>query len=223
VNRDWHAWHEPYDQAGSSLAVRLALVQSYIRQALDAAPPGEIRAVSLCAGQGRDLLGVLESHERSRDVRARLVELDPRNVTATNPTLHHLTSRGAIIAGAVDVVEGDAAETDWYTDLIPAHLVLCCGVFGNISDGDVRQVVQALPSFCDTGAVVLWTRHRRPPDLTVAVREWFGEVGFEEISFDGPTHLPYVGLGAVRWPGAPGRLEPGGRLFEWIGDPRPAT
>jgi hypothetical protein len=32
--------------------------------------------ISLCAGQGRDLLGVLADHPRREDVRARLVELD---------------------------------------------------------------------------------------------------------------------------------------------------
>jgi hypothetical protein len=41
---------------------------------------GEVRLISLCAGQGRDLIGVLTGHPRRDDVRARLVELDERNV-----------------------------------------------------------------------------------------------------------------------------------------------
>jgi hypothetical protein len=77
--RDWYAWHQDYDDPGSALARRLVAVQDQIRAALDAAPPGPLRAVSLCAGQGRDLIGALAAHPRRADVAARLVELDPRN------------------------------------------------------------------------------------------------------------------------------------------------
>jgi hypothetical protein len=56
---DWHAWHDGYDKPGTRLARRLAAVQDQIRVALDAAPPGPLHAVSLCAGQGRDLIGAL--------------------------------------------------------------------------------------------------------------------------------------------------------------------
>ena len=75
--RDWHAWHDAYDDPGSSLAQRLRVVQARIAATLDAAPPGPLRALSMCAGQGRDLIPVLASHPRGRDVTARLVELDP--------------------------------------------------------------------------------------------------------------------------------------------------
>ena len=43
---------------------RTAAVQGYIRSVLDTAPPGPIRVVSMCAGEGRDLLGVLADHQR---------------------------------------------------------------------------------------------------------------------------------------------------------------
>ena len=76
---DWHAWHDDYDKPGTPLARRLAAVQDRIRVALDAAPPGPLHAISLCAGQGRDLIGVLARHSRRDDVTARLVEIDPRN------------------------------------------------------------------------------------------------------------------------------------------------
>src|SRR4029077_10115612 len=47
---DWHAWHDDYDKPGTPLARRLAAVQDQIRVALDAAPPGPLHAISLCAG-----------------------------------------------------------------------------------------------------------------------------------------------------------------------------
>jgi hypothetical protein len=83
--RDWHAWHETYEDPHSPLARRLGMIQGQIRAMLDEAPPGPLRAISLCAGQGRDLIGVLASHRRGADVRARLVELDPRSSPAASP------------------------------------------------------------------------------------------------------------------------------------------
>jgi hypothetical protein len=79
TERDWYAWHDDYDDPGTALARRLAAVQEQVRAALDEAEPGPLRAISLCAGQGRDLIGALAGHPRQHDVRARLVELDPRN------------------------------------------------------------------------------------------------------------------------------------------------
>ncbi len=86
TERDWYAWHRDYDEPDTALARRLAAVQDQIRAALDAAPPGPLHAVSLCAGQGRDLIGVLARHPRRDDVTARLVELDPRNTAAARGT-----------------------------------------------------------------------------------------------------------------------------------------
>src|SRR2546429_389313 len=61
---DWSEWHRAYDEPGSNLSQRLRIVQARIREVLDAAPPGPITAVSICAGQGRDLLEVLAVHPR---------------------------------------------------------------------------------------------------------------------------------------------------------------
>jgi hypothetical protein len=116
--RDWVAWHGDYDQPDSSLARRLAAVQERIKVALDEAPPGPLRAVSLCAGQGRDLIGVLAGHPRREDVTARLVELDERNAAFAR------SSAAAAGLNKVEVVTGDAARTGRYTGMVPAYLVL---------------------------------------------------------------------------------------------------
>ena len=76
---DWLNWHSDYDRPDSSLAQRLRTVQTQIRTVLDNAPAGPVKALSVCAGQGRDLLEVLADHPRRADVKARLVELDARN------------------------------------------------------------------------------------------------------------------------------------------------
>lgn len=100
--------------------------------ALDGSAPGPLRVVSLCAVQGRDLLGVLADHPRRDDVLARLVELDPRNTDAAREVVRAAGLRG------VEVVTADAALTDHYVDFVPADLVLVCRIFGNISDDDIH-------------------------------------------------------------------------------------
>ena len=62
----WQDWHRAYDDPDSPLARRLAIVQQCIADALDAAPPGPVRVISMCAGEGRDLLGVLAAPSARR-------------------------------------------------------------------------------------------------------------------------------------------------------------
>ena len=74
------AWHEAYDDPSSQLSARLTLVKQHLAAALDRAPGGPVRLVSLCAGQGQDVIETLPDHPRRDDVSAVLVEADPANV-----------------------------------------------------------------------------------------------------------------------------------------------
>jgi hypothetical protein len=206
VQRDWVEWHQDYDDPGSLLSQRGILVQGHLRAELEHAPAGDIRLISLCAGQGRDVIGVLSGHSRRDDVRARLVELDERNVVVAR--------QGAQEAGlqGVEVLRADAGTTDACAGAVPAHIVLACGIFGNITDSDIQATVTALPSLCAPNALVLWTRHRLPPDLTPAIRSWFQEVGFREEAFDN-SRDGLMSVGAHRLTGEPAPLALGQRLF----------
>ena len=206
ARRDWVEWHRDYDDPGSLLSRRLELVQGHLRTGLDRAPAGDVRLISLCAGQGRDVIGVLTGHPRRDDVRARLVERDERNVA--------LARQAAQAAGlhGVEVLQADAGITDAYGGAVPAQIVVACGVFGNITGRDIQATVAALPSLCAPGALVLWTRHRVPPDLTPAIRSWFGEAGFREEAFD-ISDDGFMAVGAHRLTGQPAALMPGQRLF----------
>lgn len=201
TGRDWVSWHADYDVEGSRLQRRLQVVQSFVAAALDAAPPGPVRVLSMCAGQARDLTGVLATHERGRDVVGRLVELDPDNAA------HARRSLGDLGVTAVEVVEGDAGVLSAYDGAAPADVVLACGIFGNVADTDVSRTVALLPRLCADGATVVWTRHRAEPDLTPSIRRWFAEAGFEEVAFEGPAGESF-GVGAHRFLGrpAPARL-----------------
>src|SRR6185312_9033853 len=115
----------------------------------------------------------------------------------------------------VEVLQADAGITDVCAGAAPAQIVMVCGIFGNISVSDIQATVAALPSLCAPGALVLWTRHRRPPDLTPAIRSWFGEAGFREEAFD-ISHDGFMSVGAHRLTGEPAALVPGRRLFTFV-------
>lgn len=176
----WVGWHACYDDPDSDLARRLSVVQLRVRRAVESVRPGPIQLISVCAGQGRDVIGTLTGHPRAGDVRASLVELDGHNV--------EVARAGAAAAGleGVTVVRGDASVTSVYRDAVPADVLLLCGIFGNISSDDVRTTVAAASSLCAPGAIVIWTRHRRPPDQTRSIRSLFSEAGFDEVAFDSP-------------------------------------
>jgi hypothetical protein len=207
---DWHAWHRRYDDPRSSLSQRLVVVQGMVRKALHLLPAGPIRAVSICAGQGRDLLEVLATHRRKDDVSARLVELDPRNAEVARASAEAAGLEG------IEVVEADAGVHTSYEGAVPADLVLLCGVLGNLADDDVEATIAALPHLCAPGAIVIWTRHRRDPDLTPRIRSWLEVAGFDEIAFADPAETRF-GVGSARFVGEPRPLEAGQRLFTFIG------
>jgi hypothetical protein len=210
AKRDWVEWHRDYDDPGSPLSRRGELVQGHLRAELDRAHAGDVRLISLCAGQGRDVIGVLTGHPRRDDVRARLVELDKRNVA--------LARRAAQAAGldGIEVLQADAGVTDVCAGAVPAQIVVACGIFGNITDSDIQATVAALPSLCAPGALVLWTRHRSPPDLTPAIRSWFAEAGFRGEAFD-TSYDGFMSVGAHRLTGEPAALARGRRLFTFPG------
>ncbi len=217
---DWNGWHARYDDPDSPFTARLRTVQACIRAALDEAPAGPLRAVSVCAGQGRDLIPVLAAHPRGRDVRARLVELDP----AVADHARALAARAGL--SGVEVVTGDAALTDHYLGLAPAHLVLLCGIFGNIVPTDIDRTVRISAALCARGGTVIWSRGRDTGDATLFARieQWFAREGFEE-SFATPETVT-LGVAAHRRVAEPGVLESGQSMFEFIGYdvlyPRPA-
>src|ERR1700734_1165494 len=206
AQRDWLEWHRDYDDPGSLLSRRGKLVQGHLRAELERAAAGDVRLISLCAGQGRDVIGVLTGHPRRDNVRARLVELDERNVA--------LARRAAQAAGlhGVQVLQADAGITDACAGAVPAQIVVACGIFGNITDSEIQATVAALRGLCAPRALVLWTRHRSPPDLTPAIRSWFGEAGFREEAFD-ISPDGFMSGGAHRLTGEPVALVPGQRLF----------
>jgi len=207
--RDYLAWHDDYDHPGSSLHLRLLVVRDLIAAALDEAPPGPVRFVSMCAGQGRDVLTVARRHRRGGDLVGRLVELDPANVAAARATI-----AGADLDG-IEVVEGDAGRSDAYLGAAPADLVLACGIFGNVTEEDIRATVEFLPALCAPGATVIWTRGQREDDLVHTIQDWFTAAGFEARALVTPQRVSF-GVGAAEFIGTPAPLYPGTTFFTFV-------
>lgn len=206
MSRDWHVWYDEYDNPSSSLSRRLEEVRSQLRALLTTDP---LRLVSLCSGDGRDTLPVIEG----ADVSGVLVEIDPV-----------LADRARALAPpGIEVRTADAGTTASYADVCPADVVLACGVFGNITDADIARTVATLPSLLTHGGHVIWTRGNKvaqdptaydgdPADL---VRELFADAGFDEVAFVRPDDASYR-VGVHRWPGPDGSPEPAVRVFTFV-------
>ena len=207
--RDYLDWHDGYERPGSPLQRRLEVVIDLLREALDATPPGPVRVLSICAGQGADVLAVAETHPRGRDLEGRLVELDPRNAAVARQRIGELGLVG------LDVLEADAGRSDAYDGAVPAELVLVCGVFGNISDADIERTIRYLPSLCAPGASVLWTRHPRQPAVIDRIQGWLEAAGFDNDRVVVPDDGAF-GVGAAHLAAPPDPFRPGEQLFDFL-------
>jgi hypothetical protein len=205
IPRDYQKWHEAYDDPESGLSWRLRVVQGYIRTALER--PGPIRVLSICSGDGRDLLEVLPERDDADRVSATLIELHPEIASAARAA-----ASAAGLAG-VEVRTADAGNTDAYIGAVPADLVLMVGIFGNISDADLETTIAAAPQFCRPEATLLWSRGRDLNDRNDAVRAWFAAAGFTELDYATRETGSRPALGAMRYDGAPQPLIPGRQLF----------
>jgi hypothetical protein len=205
---DWTEWHRSYDDPSTSLARRLVVVQRRLVEAAVMLGPGLRQILSLCAGDGRDLIPILAEARVHPPPTTVLVELDPVLSTAAR--------RRAATAGlaSVEVIEGDAATTGLYSRLAPVDLLLLCGIFGNVSDEDIRTTIGAAAALLRDGGRVIWTRGSTEPDLRPSIRKWFEDAGFDEVSFDGDPEPFGVGVGERRPDAVAPPLPP--RLFTFL-------
>lgn len=212
--RDWHEWFRQYDDPQSSLWRRLQVVQQQLAATM-ATAPNSARLLSLCSGDGRDTLPILA--EVAPSTRATLVELDEQ--------LAGRARRTAAELGLADVTvhTADAGLCRNLRGAVPADVLLACGVFGNVTDHDVANIVEHLPELLTPGAVVIWTRGRGvdadptawPDDPSVHVRELFLRNAFEEIAFVRPEDADFR-VGVHRFVGSPRPFDPTVRLFEFV-------
>jgi hypothetical protein len=193
--KDWREWHEAYDDPSSSLARRLEIVRRRLGAVLDAAAGERRQLLSLCAGDGRDVIPVLATRAASAPVSALLIESDEE--------LSWRATEAASSSGleAVEVRCADAGDAASFNDVLPVDVLLLCGIFGNLEHGRVKDVIDIVPHLLATGGYVIWTRGASDPDRRPEVRRWFRTAGLAEVAFDGAPETFGVGMNQL----APGR------------------
>ncbi len=205
---DWVAWHRSYADASSPLSRRLTLVRRRIGETLDGAVGTEpIRILSLCAGDGRDVLPELAARPSLQHATT-LVELDDQlaDVARTSASPHD----------GIEVRQDDAGDMATFVDVLPVDLLLLCGIFGNISIADIRATIAAVPSMLSPGGTVIWTRGRATDeDLRPTIRRWFADAGLSEVAFDGDPERFGVGVARKRTD-APSTSPATTRLFTFL-------
>ncbi len=200
----WVRWHQAYDDPASMNSRRLEAVVAMLADVFAAAPAGPIRVLSLCSGDGRDLAGALADHPRAGDVTGLLVEADPDLAAGAEANL-------AAVAPGLAVRCADAGDPASCASHLPADVLLLCGIFGNVAPDDIAATVAAVPTLTSPGAAVLWTRHRRHPDVSPWIRQRFHDAGCPAEAWvsSGPGGFA---LGLQRVTGAPAAPLPP-RLF----------
>jgi len=206
TDQHWYAWHAPYDQLFSVETDRLERVQDAITAALDAAPAGQLRAVSACSGQSRDLLPLLINHPRGRDVDAVMIELDPLNASFLHGAL------GSTALTTAEVVVADAGLAASYAGHVPADLLLMCGVFANIDLPDARRTIARLDELVAPGATVVWTTYGASISDVDEVLRSFADAQFTPVSLVRDPEGSWV-VAAHRFEGAGAPWSASGRLF----------
>jgi hypothetical protein len=178
---DWYEWHRGYEES-TALKRRLETVRRHIAAALDVAPIGPLRILSICAGDGRDLIGALRDHPRRNDVTATLVELDCRLVERG-----HALAVAAGLGARVHFNCADATHSDSYQRGARCQLTLACGVIGNIAPETTPAFIRLASAVCDTGGRLIWTRllsANNGASHMPVVRRLLAGAGFAEVRAD---------------------------------------
>lgn len=194
--RDYVEWHRWYDDPSSGMSWRLDRVRHHVAAALDERP-GPVRIVSSCAGDGRDVLGVLSERADAVRVKVCLVEIDPQLAKGAE------TAAAALPDTTVEVRRADAGLAATFRGAVPADVVLLVGIFGNVSEADLWTTIAAAPQLCGQDAVLLWSRGRNRGDLNDEVRQRFSAAGFVELAYETNDSASAPALGVVRYEGAP--------------------
>lgn len=207
--RDYVKWHQRYADPNSAISHRLRMIQALLIQEL-AARPGPLRLLSLCAGDARDILGVLEGRPADIPrVSGRLIEIEPGLAAAAR-------DRIATLGSPLEMYEGDASDATNLAGHIPADLVLLVGIFSNIGKEDGDYLAETAATLCASGALMVWTRRSDDLETQHALQRRLDSAGFIDQRF-APVGKSVFGVGVARWPDRPPPPLPTDRkLFSFV-------
>jgi hypothetical protein len=211
MSRDWIRFHDLYETL-PPLQARLKLVQAQIERAIEEAPSGPVRVLSLCAGDGRDLLGALIDHARAADVAAALIDSNAELVARGEAAQSELA-----LPASLRFLHADATLADTYLTLAPADLVIAAGVFGNLKLASMQQLVHSLRCLCKKDSKVVWTHKTTGMNSEARVAmlcEMLQQSDFRELTFTRTEPDGFV-VATYAYVGDPLPLLAGIQLFEF--------
>ena len=191
---------------------RLLAVQEHLAECLDSSPRGSVHIISMCAGDGSDVIGVLGSHPRRSDVFAWLVESNSQTVADGI-----LQSTRAGLENTVEFLTEDGTLYATYKRIAPTDIVLLCGVWGHVPAQERVQLVRALACLCKPGGTVIWTRGVSK-DMT-RLREiqlLFDDPSWNLVRFTLTSDKKWS-VGTYRYRGPPLELPESGQIFHFCG------
>lgn len=209
---DWNDWHKRYDTA-PGLAMRLRIVCEQIAIALDECPAGPVKMISLCAGDGRDVIGAICDHPRRHDVNAWLLDTDAESL-----------ARGSAAAAAAGLehqlrfFHADASMALSYEGLVPADIILLSGFLGHIRPGDAPVLINSLPMLCRNGGYVIWNKHLVANDgssQVQTIRNLLESAGCADLHFETTDSKGYA-VGRARFNGQEMALESSKIFFKFV-------
>ncbi|CAN5909903.1 hypothetical protein BH11VER1_BH11VER1_09830 [soil metagenome] len=210
---DWTDWHKQYEDSLVLLA-RLRIVREQIRATLDECGTGPIRIVSICAGDGRDVIEALSGHPRRSDVTAWLLDTH-------EPSLERgrAAAAAAALEAQVQFLCADATLAENYRGIVPADLIIISGVLGHQSNAGILRFLENLSMLCKSGGSVIWNRHLVTNEGTKSVlqiRENLGRNGFKEVHYE-VTSRNGTAVGRSRFGGEVAPFDPERKIFEFLG------
>jgi hypothetical protein len=208
-SRSWTGWpDEAYAQR--RYQQRLQAVQEHLCSNLNEAPAGALRLISICAGDGRDLIGVLRTHERRTDVSAWLIELDCESVAAGMQQ-----TKAAGLENSVHFINGDATNYATYQGIGPADIVLACGVWGHVLAHERVSFATALAALCKAGGSVTWTRGvSNGTSRLHEIELIFARAVWEQVRTSVTADKKWAVV-THRYGGSQVKLPPAGRIFNF--------
>ncbi len=210
---DWTHWYRHYDVAPSFQA-RLRIVREQIDAALRQCPAGPVTVVSVCAGDGRDVIGALAGHPRTPDVTAWMLDTHAESLARGRQA-----AAQAGLERQVRFLDADAARAASYVGIVPADLVLMSGFLGHLPRANISALIEALPMFCKTGGGLIWNRHlvlNGGGEQVPAIRAMLHQAGFQELHFE-TTDPDGFAVGRARFTGRTIPLDATRILFHFMG------
>jgi hypothetical protein len=209
----WNAWYKHY-HTSPNLQTRLRIVRRQIRAAVHERPAGPVRLLSICAGDGRDVITALADHPRRDDVQATLLDTHRDAIERGQATVARIGMEKQIRFRAAD-----ATKAVSYQGIVPADVVLVSGVLGHLLPDSVTTLIRSLPGLCRPGGELVWNRHLTISNgcrMVPEIRRLLGKHGFQELHFEvtGPDEFACF---RHRFLGESASLDPKDVLFEFYG------